>query len=161
MNHGNQKWRRNNDPTISTAIPYYNYMVFIFTISCFNDRDGGVMKNKMRWLGSRPWLLSLVLVTAVFVPGFIRMQQLTNKVDDTVICVEEWADKSTARSSVLVRASQRRFDALDQLIRTAYFSPEDKELLFQRLADYVKVSNEYIKAATANPVPDSPKLVCH
>ena len=88
------------------------------------------------------------------------MQQLTNKIDDILTCVQEWADDTTSRSTVLFRASQRRFDALDQLIRTAYFSPTDKDLLFQRLADYVQVSNEYLKIATANPVPSSPKLVC-
>lgn len=118
------------------------------------------MKTAASWLSKRPWLLSLIIVTVVVVPGYIRGEQIDAKTDRTVACVQEWADQVTERTQALSELANARTNALDELLRVVYFSPGDEGLAFQRLAEYVRVSNEYRQAVQKSPVPPSPQLSC-
>jgi hypothetical protein len=118
------------------------------------------VKSVATWLSRHPYVLSLLLLTIVAVPGYLRMEQINAKTDHTVECVQDWADRTAERSAALSRVAQARTSALDELLRTVYFNPGNAELALMRLADYVQASNEYVEAARENPVPPSPELTC-
>jgi hypothetical protein len=112
----------------------------------------------MKIIHERPWILSLILVTVIAVPGFIRVETISNKTDKVVQCISDWADATARRSAALSNATFERNEATDKLFRAA--AAADRTALQQHLAEYVVASDKYKGTLRDNPVPASPELVC-
>lgn len=116
------------------------------------------MTRSLGWVWDRPWLIALVVFVAVVIPGFLRVQQISDRTDGVVACVSRWADQSANRSAALSKVSGDRNDALDTLLRAA--AAGDVPALQDKLGKYVAASDRFNAVSKANPVPASPKLVC-
>lgn len=116
------------------------------------------MTRGLGWVWDRPWLIALVVFVAVVIPGFLRVQQISDRTDGVVACVSRWADLSATRSAALAAVSGARNDALDALLRAA--AAGDVPALQAKLTAYVTASDRFNTVSKANPVPVSPKLVC-
>lgn len=116
------------------------------------------MKRGWEKLLDRPWLLALILVVVLVIPGFLRVQQIANKTDDVVACINDWADRTAIRSSALAAANADKNTALDALLRAA--AAGDVAALRTDLTTYVTASDRFNAVVKANPVPQSPKLTC-
>lgn len=115
---------------------------------------------KRRWIAlrDRPWLLALILVVVLVIPGFLRVQQISTKTDRVVACISDWADRTAVRSAALSQANADKNTALDTLLRAA--ATGDVTALRADLTAYVVASDKFNAVVKANPVPQSPKLTC-
>ncbi|SRR6266498_1856001 len=115
--------------------------------------------SAVKFLREHPWLLSLVLIILVAGPGFYRVEQINNKTDRTVRCINEWADVSVNRGVVLTDALADKNEKLDILLRAA--SAADREGLIKGLREYTVASDKYKELLKNNSIPESPKLACN
>lgn len=67
----------------------------------------------MSWLDRRPWLLALIVVLVVAVPGYVRMEQIANQQGEMLECVRDWADATTERSERLTAINEELLKARD------------------------------------------------
>lgn len=113
----------------------------------------------LKYLREHPWLLSLVLIFLIAGPGFFRLEQINNKTNSIVKCINDWADASINRSVILTDALADRNEILDKVLRAA--SGADREELIKDLNDYKVASDKYKELVKSNPIPRSPKLICN
>lgn len=73
-------------------------------------------------------------------------------------CVRGWANAYAARTAALYPAATSRTDTLDNLIRTIPL--QDRAAFEAALADYLKASDAYSRAAAENPPPTAPRYTC-
>lgn len=104
------------------------------------------------------WILVLLILLAVVVPGFIRTEQLDDRQDNYIECVAEWADQTTARSEYLAAPIARKDVAEDNLIRAVAL--DDPEEFRVALTEYLEASDALAEARAEQPVPESPRLQC-
>lgn len=134
-----------------------------------------------------PFLLSLLVLLAVVIPGFIRVEQvagnahhaadhantaLTQIKDEQqqlattqaqlralLDCIQRWATATTVRSAALTKAADARQQALDRLLRDAFTGASPAKLRADGRA-YIKASDAYDAVAKKHPVPQPPRLHC-
>jgi hypothetical protein len=109
-------------------------------------------------LQNHPWLLALSLVVLVNLPAAWMFVLAVDKIDNTVECVSHWADETSQRTAILTEANNKVRQANDLVLRSA--ASGNRELIIQKLGEYVKASDEYNKILSENPIPPSPRLVC-
>lgn len=80
-----------------------------------------------------PFLLALVVLLAVAVPGYLRIQSLSN-------CTNNWANAYQDRVSVLTVANASRQDALDNLVRSIGTGTDPS--LLEDLGDFIGAHTE-------------------
>jgi hypothetical protein len=112
------------------------------------------------FLATHPYLFSILLIVVVGVPGYIRLEQIGTKTDETVQCVQDWADATANRTQKLSTASNERSRALDILIRSILPAQKDPNVFYVALENYIASSNEFNRIAQELPVPESPVAVC-
>jgi hypothetical protein len=124
------------------------------------------MRKLAKWLAGHHFLVMLIALVVVVVPGFIRVEGTANKLEETdasqtrlIVCLNTWTEEVAARSNILADENQARTQALDRLIRSVEIS--DRELFRQRLAEYIAASDAYDLAVNDNPVPPPPSLHCN
>lgn len=83
-----------------------------------------------RWVHHNPWILSIVIVLLVAVPGYIRMQQIADQnskaVDNTqqvvdgnahlMDCLQRWGDGMTARNVAQDKVISKRLDHITKAL---------------------------------------------
>lgn len=116
------------------------------------------MRDKLKFFSDKPWLLALIIFTIVVIPGFIRVEQINRRLDDTVYCMKNWADATVRRTTILTEANNLRNNASDDVLLAA--ARADRDLLVKKLNDYKAASDNYKSALNNNPIPESPKLIC-
>lgn len=121
---------------------------------------------------SHPFLLALIVFLAVAVPGFVRVQQVSDEQGDQGRCLASWADQYTARAeritginSVTTTAQGAYIHALNITLDDAI--RKDQAALARDLPAYEKAAVDYeatagmSKAAIArDPIPPAPKFQC-
>lgn len=112
----------------------------------------------MKWLAGRPWLLALLIVTVLGVPGYIAFQIQDSKQDHLIDCLTTWSEDFTGRSSNLSAATEKLATAEDVLLRSA--ATGDRQAIIDNLQKYVTASDEYKLKLQENPVPEAPRLRC-
>lgn len=134
-----------------------------------------------------PFLLSLLVLLAVVIPGFIRVEQVAGdahhaadhanaalaQIKDEqqqlattqaqlralLDCIQKWATATTVRSAALTKAADARQQALDRLLRDAFTRASRVRLLADGRA-YIKASDAYDAVVKKHPVPQPPRLHC-
>jgi hypothetical protein len=117
-----------------------------------------VIRRIVRWLSGHPFAVMLLMLAVVFVPGFLRLEQLAREQDRIIACTQAWGDATVARSSLLGGLAGVRADALDRLVRAV--ATRDEAEFAAALAAYLEASDAYRAALAANPVPEPPSLRC-
>lgn len=110
------------------------------------------------WIGRHPWLMTVALIVALYVPGFVRVEQINDAQDQFVACLTGWADDTGVRTAALTVASDAMRAANDRALRAA--ASGDIAALRTSLADYVTASDAYKAAQDEHPVPQPPTLRC-
>jgi hypothetical protein len=118
------------------------------------------MRSLVAGLDRHPWLFSLVLILVVAVPGFIRVEAINNKTDETVACVQEWAEANSNRTRTVSAANQKRQDATDTLIRSVAIAQTDPGAWTKAYEAYIEASDDYTETIKKNPVPPPPTDIC-
>jgi hypothetical protein len=134
-----------------------------------------------------PFLLSLLVLLAVVIPGFIRVEQIASdahraadhantaltqvKVEQEQLattqaqlralldCIQKWAAATTDRTSALAEAANAKSDALDRLLRDAFTGAAQARLAADGRA-YIHASDAYNQALRQHPIPRPPQLHC-
>lgn len=106
----------------------------------------------MTFLNRYPWLTSLILIVVVAVPGYLRMQQITDDNTRLVTCVKNWGAKQSDRTTALSGASADRFDALSKILDAV--RTNDNTALAKAAADYQHGDAAYRRMARAHPAPE-------
>jgi hypothetical protein len=117
-----------------------------------------VILRIVRWLSGRPFVVMVIVVAVVTVPGFVRVQGIAREQERIIECTQAWGDASVARTTVLGDLSGARTDALDRLVRAV--ASQDEEQFAIALASYLAASDAYRDALVAHPVPEPPSLRC-
>jgi hypothetical protein len=121
----------------------------------YNTASGN---SDMNIIKDRPWLLALIMMTFLAVPGFLRVEYINDRTDRIVECITDWSDVVSRRSNALTEANTNRSNALDAVIRAA--ASQNRQLLVNSINDYIVVSDEYFITLKEHPVPESPKFNC-
>lgn len=121
------------------------------------------MTGPVRRFVTSKWSLILTVIllgvsAAMFTVAVVRTVDEQRKMHDFTQCLAEWADASTARTTMLSAASTARNDALDGFVRSLTTQDRVKELAAYNA--YLKASDEYKRQSAANPAPAPPKLRC-
>jgi hypothetical protein len=119
------------------------------------------MRRLRSFLDRHAFAAATVLILAVTVPGFVRVQQISGEQDRLLECVTEWSTEQTVRSSALDTASSERTEALDRLIRVVAAPDPSREHFRAALDQYVAASDAYLTVLAEHPVPESPALRCN
>jgi type II secretory pathway pseudopilin PulG len=117
-----------------------------------------VIRRIVRWLSGRPFVVMLIMVAVVTVPGFLRVQGIAREQERIIECTQAWGDASVERTTLLGGLAGDRTDALDRLVRAV--ASQDEEQFAMALAAYLAASDAYRDALVANPVPEPPSLRC-
>jgi hypothetical protein len=116
-------------------------------------RDTSAVRSAFRLLVVATCLLFLVTAgLGIYVLTLAKSNHHLNN------CVSDWANATSARTSVLTRVSTARSDRLDALIRDVSGASQQK--FHADLALYIKASDAYSSALKMHPLPSSPKLRC-
>lgn len=120
----------------------------------------------MRWVHHNPWVLSIVIVLLVAVPGYLRMQAITDEtareVDTTqdllkgrdafLKCMQKWGDSMTARNAAQDEVIGKRIDHITKAFGAA-MKHDNKAIVRETTA----MKSDYDKRKDDAP---TPKLRC-
>lgn len=106
----------------------------------------------MTWLKNHPWVISIIIVVVVAVPGYIRMQTIADDNTQLVTCVKDWGKKQSDRTTALSGASADRFDALSQIL--AAVQTNDDAALTKAAKAYQQGDAAYKAIGKAHPAPE-------
>lgn len=128
------------------------------------------MDKTLALIGSLTTLVAILLGTILFfvITNTRKTNTLAQNNQDFLVCVSDWANKTTERTSLLTGVNLERQNKLDILIRDFTLAgstdPKVKARLrvtfFAHLKEYVSVSDQYKKLVKNHPIPKSPKLAC-
>lgn len=119
------------------------------------------------WLRHHPWLMALVLVVVVALPGALALSGQAAQRDELTACLTRWADASSARAAALGSARHEVDDAEAQLWRTVarltaagQSGPSAQQEFTAALAARVRAADAYDAGLRDHPVPAPPRLSC-
>jgi hypothetical protein len=134
----------------------------------------GIVRTGARWVHERPFLVAVVVLLIVVIPGMIRLEMIANDAQEAaentrqvavrnavvVTCLTEWVaeetDVLTARDGVSddLRDAQRRMWVQVREYLTA--NPPDPTVspLVAAIEEYLVVLERLDNTATFNPYPD-------
>lgn len=117
-----------------------------------------------RWFGRHPFLMSALLILVIAGPGFLRVEQISNRQIELGECVRQTVNQIVARTDALSGPTRDRANALDALILTfrpqINGQPPDRAAIDKAFREYFAASDKYRETLRTHPIPDAPKFNC-
>ena len=118
------------------------------------------------WMARRPYVVFLVLLTLVAVPGYWRIDQKSDELKGLAECAQSYVNASNAATRP-VREAAVKLDAADdrlwhaaQIIFTQQATEPDYTELKRAVIARNRLADELEQARKENPPPDPPETFC-